>query len=169
MNNIIKTLKTHCFACDDEICCGLNCVMVPTTSKTNPQPSVRQQHWCKLCFGKTDRREYFHTSNDSRASATLPLCKVATITNHSKMCKHCCMLLDESIEERGKKDDHNKGHGNCVYKLRIRRILLHKTLRTTDRGQASKQLLQQVSNNQKLWYETMATNVRLIESSKGRK
>ncbi len=166
VNNIIKTLKTHCFACDDKTCCGLNCVMVPTTSKTNPQPSVRQQHWCKLCFGKTDRREYFHTSNDSRASATLPLCKVATITNHSKMCKHCCMLLDESIEERGKKDDHNKGHGNCVYKLRIRRILLHKTLRTTDRGQASKQLLQRVSNNQKLWYETMATNVRLIESSK---
>eukprot|EP00986_Skeletonema_menzelii_P012977 scaffold7346_cov154-Skeletonema_menzelii.AAC.9 len=40
---------------------------------------------------------------------------VAKIEHQAGVCKHCCMLLDKSVEERGKKEDHNEGLGNCVY------------------------------------------------------
>ena len=96
----------------------------------------------------------------------IPLCKVAQVSHSANICSHCCMLLDDSVAERGKKEDHNKGHGNCVYKLRIRRILLHRTLRQRDAGLASKQVLAQVEDNKELWYELMAKNIRLIEKQK---
>eukprot|EP00986_Skeletonema_menzelii_P016632 scaffold15248_cov108-Skeletonema_menzelii.AAC.1 len=82
--------------------------MVPTSLKKHPQPIVQEYHWCKLCFCKTDRQPYFHTSNDKRASH-YQMCQVA------KILEHQAVVLDKSVEEQGKKEDHNEGLGNCVY------------------------------------------------------
>lgn len=167
VNNTIKTLKTRCFACDMESCTGLECVMEPTRTNSNPKLAVYNFHWCNLCFGKTVGRGAYHTSNSQKSSQKkIPLCQVATIPSHGGICKHCCMILDESIAERGKKEDHNKGQGNCIYKLRIRRILLHGTLRCTDGGISSKKLLAQVANNDNLWYEVMAKNITQLQNKK---
>ena len=97
-----------------QTCSGLNCVMVPTSLKKHPQPIVQEYHWCKLCFGNTDRQRYFHTSNDDKRASHYQMCQVAKNEHQAGICKHCCMLLDKSVEERGKKEDHNEGLEKCV-------------------------------------------------------
>ena len=166
VNEVVKSLRIKCFACGNSTCSGLDCVMVPTKTRNNPKLAIYKQHWCNVCFGTTLGKGAFHTSNRTRVSNKIPLCKAAQIPESADMCHHCFMLLDKSIEARGKKEDHNNGHGNCVYKLRIRRILLHQTLRQTDAGLSSKQVLARVVNNKQLWYELMANNIKQIKSQK---
>ncbi len=53
-----------------------------------------------------------------------------------------------------------------MYKLRIRRILLHGVKCGTDKGIQAQQLLKNIVNNKALWYETMAKNIKQIKQER---
>jgi superfamily II DNA or RNA helicase len=160
VNEVLRKLKNKCFACDSKECNGLECAM--TNTQSNKLPLGKHiQHWCRACFGTTNTKSSFHKTHNQTQDQ---LCAVVKMNaDRGKTCPNCAMFIEEHIQERGSLSDHNKGLGNCVYKLRIRRILLHDAKGNTDKGKLSKQLLEKICNDKKLWYQTMAENIHKIQ------
>lgn len=163
VNKVVKMLSDKCFACNKEECDGMECIMSKTQSKSMPTLCYHREHWCIMCFGNTSTKTSIHSTFKKTAANKFPLCEVAKVGDHGSMCSNCCMFIDSSVEARGKKNQHPGGVGKCVYKLRIRRILFENTKCQYDKGEASSRLLKTVAKNEKLWYETMAKNIGIIE------
>jgi len=167
VNDVLKTLSNKCFACNDEECDGMKCIMTLTQSKNKPA-GLHRQHWCTLCFGNTSTKNSLHTTFDKNNNNKIPLCQVKQLSDHGNMCSNCCMIIDSSVQARGKKVQHPGGVGKCIYKLRIRRILLEEIKCQYDRGGASSRLLKRLINNEPLWYDTMAKNIKKLKKNQNR-
>eukprot|EP00984_Skeletonema_dohrnii_P018878 scaffold8928_cov86-Skeletonema_dohrnii-CCMP3373.AAC.1 len=152
VNEVLKTLSNKCFACNDKECDGMKCIMTLTQSKNKPA-GLHQEHWCTLCFGNTSNKNSLHTTFEKKKNNNnIPLCQVKQLSDHA----------------RGKKDQHPGGVGNCIYKLRIRRILFEEVKCQYDRGGTSSRLLKSLINNEALWYDTMAKNIKKLKKKQNR-
>ena len=163
VDEVLSALKEKCFACSKQSCDGLDCILKPTFSKNNGR-GIHRQHWCRLCFGGTWNQDGFHTTFNKQGS-TNPLCHVARFTENGKACQNCCMFIEQNVTNRGKKTNTTRV-GNCMYKLRIRRILLHGVKGRTDKGLHAYTLIKDLVNNKVLWYKTMAKHIKPIKNER---
>jgi len=70
------------------------------------------------------------------------------------------LALDKEIQESGTRDEHRVGH--CIFKDRIKRVLLYQVSNIQDKGSARK-LLERCLIDNEVWYKQMAKNLRMIE------
>ena len=141
----IDILRNKCLACDNTECNGLGCVYKGT----------RPSHWCRKCFGFSVR-DSFHYTNQ---------CNVGQLPTNQQSCPYCYMAVGCNITGSGDFSEHNQA-GSCVFKERVKRILLHEVIANQDKGLRAKQILGPVLMNQELWIALMAKNIRKIQNDK---
>ena len=71
------------------------------------------------------------------------------------------MALDRNIPEYSSKEDHKRGQ--CVFKDRIKRVLLYQVSNIHDKGESTRKLLEGCPRDNEVWYEQMEKNLKLIE------
>ena len=80
--------------------------------------------------------------------------------NDGQSCPFCFLALDKAIPESAR-DDHRRG--KCVFKDRIKRVLLYQVTNILDKGESARKLLDGCLRDNEVWYEQMGKNLRLIE------
>ena len=58
-------------------------------------------------------------------------------------------------------DDHRRGH--CIFKDRIKRVLLYEVSNIQDKGESATKLLDGCLRDNEVWYEQMGKILRLLE------
>ena len=58
-------------------------------------------------------------------------------------------------------DEHRVGH--CIFKDRIKRVLLYQVSNKQDKGESARKLLEGCLRDNDFWYEQMGKILRLIE------
>jgi len=71
------------------------------------------------------------------------------------------LALDKDIQESSTRDEHRVGL--CIFKDRIKRVLLYQVSNVQDKGESSRKLLEGCLRDNEVWYEQMGKNLRLIE------
>ena len=73
----------------------------------------------------------------------------------------CLLALDKNIPESSSKVNHKRG--KCVFKDRIKRVLLYQVTNILDKGESARKLLDGCLRDNEVWYEQMGRNLRMIE------
>ena len=76
-------------------------------------------------------------------------------------CPFCFLALDKDIRESSTKDEQRVGH--CIFKDRIKHVLLYQVSSRTNKGESARKLLDGCLRDNEVWYEQMGKNLRLIE------
>jgi len=71
------------------------------------------------------------------------------------------LALDKAIPESGTMDDHRRGH--CIFKDRIKRVLLYEVSNIQDKGESATKLFDGCLRDNEVWYEEMGKILRLLE------
>ena len=66
-------------------------------------------------------------------------CQAGQVNTDSQSCPCCFLALDKNILESGSKEDHKRGW--CVFKHRIKWVLLYQVSNIQDKGEAARKLL----------------------------
>ena len=72
------------------------------------------------------------------------------------------MALDKDIRESSTKDEQRVGH--CIFKDRIKHVLLYQVSSRTNKGESARQLLDGCLRDNEVWYEQMGKILRLLEA-----
>jgi len=88
-------------------------------------------------------------------------CKAGQIVTDGQSCPFCLLALDKNIPESSSKEDHKRG--KCVFKDRIKRVLLYKVSNIQDKGESARKLLDGCLRDNEVWYEQIGKNLRIIE------
>ena len=71
------------------------------------------------------------------------------------------MALDKDIPESSTRDEHRVGH--CIFKDRIKRVLLYQVSNIQDKGECARKLFDECLRDNEVWYEQMGRNLRMLE------
>ena len=113
------------------------------------QCQKESHHYCYSCHAYSCAGNY-HTN-----------CKARQIVNDGQSCPFCFLALDKAIPESGTRDDHRRG--KCVFKDRIKRVLLQELSNIMDRGESATKLLDGCLRDNEVWYEQMGKILSLLE------
>ena len=107
------------------------------------------RHYCYSCHAYSCAVN-FHTN-----------CKAGQIVTDGQSCPFCLLALDKNIPESSSKEDHKIG--KCIFKDRIKRVLLYQMSNIQDKGESARKLLDGCLRDNEVWYEQMGENLRMIE------
>ena len=130
----IRRLTKTCLACGNMSCNGVNCM-------------DNSRNRCFKCLAVSTGNNY-HKSNE---------CHANKIDTQQKSCPFCYLSLSSLMEEWTSTRNHMPG--KCVFKDRIKRILLFEAQNQNDRGLSAMNLLKACLQNENIWFETMTQNL----------
>ena len=136
--DLIHSLAEKCMACGNTSCNGVSCM-------------EHYKNRCFKCLAISVGKNY-HKSSE---------CYANNIDTQQKSCPFCFLSLSTSLQEWNKSKDHM--FAKCVFKERIKRILLFDTQNQNDKGISAKKVLQSCLVNESIWFETMAKNISKME------
>ena len=132
-------MKEQCVVCKRSSCDGTIATCLNRESR----------HYCYSCHAYSCGVN-FHTN-----------CKAGQIVNDGQSCPFCFLALDKAIPESGTMDDHRRGH--CIFKDRIKRVILYEVSNIQDKGESATKLLDGCLRDNEVWYEQMGKILRLLE------
>ena len=65
---------------------------------------------------------------------------IVVVNYHQKTCPLCFLALDKDIPESSTRDEHRVGH--CIFKDRIKRVLLYQVSNIQDKGEYARKLFE---------------------------
>jgi len=146
--SVLPQLMIQCIICNDCSCDGFKCVVGEGSSG----------HYCRRCMGFTGKgSNNYHTNVQCRLS-------VKNTKTEGKSCPYCFVAIGGQITGCGDMSQHQQG--KCVFRDRVKRILLHDFVGSTDQGLAAQRKMDCVLQNHRLWFELMAVNIKSIYESK---
>ena len=131
----LTNMREQCVVCMLSTCDGMIAKCLDKDSR----------HYCYSCHASCG--ENFHRN-----------CKAGQIVTDGQSCPFCLLALDKNIPESSSKEDHKRG--KCVFKDRIKRVLLHKVSNIQDKGESARKLLDGCLRDNEVWYEQMGKNLR---------
>ena len=141
----LKTMIHQCYVCKRLECDG-------SIAKCLQQD---QKRYCFSCHALSVRvsavRDNFHRN-----------CPAGSLPTNQQSCPFCLLALDQAIPESGTTDDHKPN--KCVFKDRIKRVLLYQVHHKEDKGITARNTLRPCLTNNDIWYKVMGENMRLILS-----
>ena len=146
--SVLPQLMTQCIVCNDCHCDGFACI----------SKNESAGHHCKRCMGFTGKN-----SRNFHSNADCCLCVKNTKTE-GKSCPYCFVAIGREITGCGDMSQHQQG--KCVFKDRVKRILLYDFVGRTDRGFAAKRKMDYILQKNEGWFELMAINIKHIYQSK---
>ena len=136
----LKVMRDRCYACKKSSCDG----------------SIA------MCLGKERSRYCFGCQALSVKDNFHKSCPAKQLPTKQQSCPYCLLALDQAIPETGTLQDHKPNQ--CIFKDRIKRVLLYQVQHCEDKGMSAKKLLQPCLINNDIWYKVMGENMRLITS-----
>ena len=130
-------MTSLCLLCKSNSCNGIACMK-----------DYRNRCW--KCLGVTLGTNYHRTIE----------CLAYSISS-GRCCPFCLLIFAPDTPAKTGLEHHQRGR--CLYKDRIRRVLLYKVSPQRDKGLSTRNILQPCSRNSDVWFETMAKNLRQIE------
>ena len=140
VRQLLIIMKDQCVVCKQSTCDGTIATCLKRES----------HHYCYSCHAYSCAGNY-HT-----------ICKARQIVNDGQSCPFCFLALDKAIPESGTRDDHRRGY--CIFKDRIKRVLLYEVSNIQDKGESATKLLDGCLRDNDVWYEQMGKILRLLEA-----
>ena len=114
------------------------------------------------CLGKESKHYCFSCHAESIKANFHRKCPAGNLSTNQQSCPYCLLALDQAIPQSGTRDDHKPN--KCVFKDRIKRVLLYQVQHVQDMGITAKSTLQPCLINNDIWYKVMGENMRHILS-----
>jgi len=134
----LASMIDRCYVCKRSECDGT----IAKCIGNNPK------HYCFSCHALSVK-ENFHMK-----------CPAGNLQTNQQSCPYCLLALDQAIPQSGTMDDHKPN--KCVFKDRIKRVLLYQVHHKQDKGTSAMNTLQPCLINNDIWYKVMSENMRFI-------
>ena len=135
----LEEMKTRCLVCRSSLCGGLACL-----------PDYKTKR-CWKCHGYTTKATNFHYKIHCEAHKVV----------RGMVCPFCFLPFTPDVPASAKREDHTEN--KCLYKDRIRRVLLYSVVEQRDKGMSARKLLEPCITNINIWFETFRKALRLIK------
>jgi len=136
----ISQLAQKCIVCGKGNCDGLKCL-----------PSYQQR--CFKCLQLPYHQNFHRGAN----------CAANNINTQRNSCPYCYISLADPLSEWTRITDH--GPGKCLFRERIKRVLLYDVCDSRDKGQSARDLLEPCLVNSKRWFEVMYQNINRLKET----
>jgi hypothetical protein len=150
---MLEEMKSKCIVCSDNACDGRQCLPKTLADGRNIQDRVSNS--CHKCFQFCPGNNYHVTT---KCHAYFGIEPGKTQSSINRACPFCLLAFDKDIPADTAMNFHNQP-GRCLYKARIRRVLLYHVCQKSDFGESARGVLLPCITNPSIWYKTMYKNL----------